>query len=230
MPFNARCLLSDTRLASIGLLLGSFAVFVAVTSFAPAQAGETILYNFLGSPLDGIDPYAGLIFDAHGALYGTTVAGGSGTNPYCGPGCGTVFKLTPPDGRQTQWTETVLYSFQSGTDGALPFAGLIFDCQGALYGTTYNGGSSSNCPASPGSPSGCGTVFKLTPPDGRQTQWTETVLYSFPGGPGPNGQSPEAGLIIDKQGALYGTTPLGGVCTFSTNFGCGTVFQLKEPY
>jgi uncharacterized repeat protein (TIGR03803 family) len=67
--------------------------------------------------------------------------------------------------------ETVLYSFQGGSDGNDPEAGLIFDKEGALYGTTSGRGSGGN-----------GTVFKLTPPAKGQTQWKETVLYSFQGG------------------------------------------------
>jgi uncharacterized repeat protein (TIGR03803 family) len=93
--------------------------------------------------------------------------------------------------------ETVLYSFTGGSDGINPFAGLIFDKEGALYGTTVNGGSGN-----------VGTVFKLTPPAKGRKIWTETVLYSFRAG-GSDGISPEAGLIFDKLGALYGTTYYG---------------------
>jgi uncharacterized repeat protein (TIGR03803 family) len=84
--------------------------------------------------------------------------------------------------------ETVLYSFTGGSDGINPFAGLIFDKEGALYGTTVNGGSGN-----------VGTVFKLTPPAKGRKTWTETVLYSFRAG-GSDGISPEAGLIFDKEG------------------------------
>ncbi|MFY9629877.1 MAG: choice-of-anchor tandem repeat GloVer-containing protein, partial [Methylocystis sp.] len=126
----------------------------------------------------------------------------------CGPTpCGTVFKLAPPCAGQPQWTETVLHSFQgSPSDGVYPLAGLNFDSSGALYGTTFYGGSA-----------GAGTVFKLMPPAptvvGRQ-QWTETVLYSFKGG--SDGADPWAGVIFDTHGALYGTT-----------WGIGTVFKLQ---
>ena len=94
-----------------------------------------------------LGPFAGLIADKKGALYGTTGFGGINY--------GTVFKLTPPAKGQTGWTETVLYSFcsqPSCSDGFKPHAGLIADEEGALYGTTLGGGSS-----------GFGTVFKMTP-------------------------------------------------------------------
>ena len=96
--------------------------------------------------------------------------------------------------------ETVLYCFQGGSDGAWSDADLIFDSQGALYGATANGGASGN-----------GTVFKLTPPAKGQTQWKEIVLYSFKGPLQNDGANPSAGLIFDKQGALYGTTANGGL-------------------
>ncbi|HTV34548.1 MAG TPA: choice-of-anchor tandem repeat GloVer-containing protein, partial [Methylocella sp.] len=164
---------------------------------------ETVLYSFKGGS-DGINPYAGLIADKEGALYGTTYKGGTGG------GYGTVFKLTPPDKGQTAWTETVLYSFKGGSDGINPYAGLIADKDGALYGTTYFGGTG-----------GYGTVFKLTPPAKGQTAWTPAVLYSFKGS---DGAYPYAGLIADKEGALYGTTFQGGAGGCQN--GCGTVFKL----
>lgn len=112
--------------------------------------------------------------------------------------------------------ETVLYSFKGGPvgpDGAFP-NGLIADKEGALYGTTGQGGSGQ------GRGAGSGTVFKLTPPAQGQTAWTETVLYSFKGG-ASDGILPQAGLVADKEGALYGTTYAGG-----GGGGYGTVFKL----
>jgi hypothetical protein len=110
---------------------------------------ETTLYSFKGLPSDGFYPYSGLIADEQGALYSTTFAGGSGGN------AGTVFKLTPPASGQTVWTETILYRFTGGADGGYPYAGLIADKQGTLYGTTFGGGSIAGYP-------GTGAVFKLT--------------------------------------------------------------------
>jgi uncharacterized repeat protein (TIGR03803 family) len=142
--------------------------------------GQTlhVLYNFGGSS-DGGDPYASLIRDAAGNLYSTFGYGG-GTSF-----SGGVFKVAP-DG-----TETVLYSFTGGADGAFPEAGLIRDNAGNLYGTTTQGGSDN-----------IGVVFKVDP------SGTETVLHSFTGG--ADGVIPVGGLLRDAAGNLYGTTSQGG--------------------
>jgi uncharacterized repeat protein (TIGR03803 family) len=164
----------------------------------PPGGTETVLYSFCQQSdcTDGANPFGGLIMDAQGNLYGTTRAGGGngGAN-----GGGTIFKLAP------NGTETVLYSFcaQSNcTDGATPFAGLIMDAQGNLYGTTELGGTHGN-----------GTVFKV--PHGG----TETVLYSFCAQTDcTDGGNPVAGLILDTAGNLYGTTEAGGANGFGTVF------------
>jgi uncharacterized repeat protein (TIGR03803 family) len=142
--------------------------------------GQTlhVLYNFGGSS-DGGDPYASLIRDAAGNLYSTFGYGG-GTSF-----SGGVFKVAP-DG-----TETVLYSFTGGADGAFPEAALIRDNVGNLYGTTTQGGSDN-----------IGVVFKVDP------SGTETVLHSFTGG--ADGVIPVGGLLRDAAGNLYGTTSQGG--------------------
>jgi uncharacterized repeat protein (TIGR03803 family) len=118
---------------------------------------EKALHNFNPSRKDGVSPYSGLIFDAAGDLYGTTIEGG-------GHNGGTVFELSPGTGGG--WTETVLHRFDDkSTDGNTPYASLIFDAAGNLYGTTYSGGVY-----------GAGTVFELTPQAG---DWTETILHNF---------------------------------------------------
>ena len=163
---------------------------------------ETVLHAFTGGS-DGAFPVSELMRDKAGNLYGTTQEGG-GTD--CnGIGCGTVFELAP-DG-----TESVLYAFTSGSDGAWPEGGLIGDGAGNLYGTTAEGGGT-NC-----SGLGCGTVFKLAP-DG-----TEVVLHAFTGG--SDGAGPVARLTRDKAGNLYGTT-LDGGSTGCGGSGCGTVFRI----
>jgi uncharacterized repeat protein (TIGR03803 family) len=168
---------------------------------------ESVLYNFQGSP-DGSYPSGNLVFDGAGNLYGTTQGSGSGTGS-CGiSGCGTVFALTPKSGGG--WTETVLYNFNGDKDGAAPWAGVVFDAAGNLYGTTYYGGGSPYCVLS------CGTVFELKRVGG---QWKESVLYGFQGG--GNGDIPLGGVILDAAGNLYGTLAGGG------NDG-GAVFELRH--
>jgi uncharacterized repeat protein (TIGR03803 family) len=168
-----------------------------VFELTPAGGGtwtEKVLYSFSGA--DGNGPFGGVIFDAAGNLYGTTIGGGT----YL---AGTAFELTPAGGGT--WTEKGLWSFGNGTDGTSPAAGLIFDAAGNLYGTTQTGGTN-----------GGGMVFELTPAGGGT--WTEKVLYNF--GNGTDGEQPAAGLIFDAAGNLYGTTAFGGTSSK------GTVFEL----
>ena len=196
---------------SIGLraALAIFTVTLLVTStWAATPWNEKVLHSFNDNGQDGGTPEAGLIFDAAGNLYGTTLGGGT-------YGGGTVFELTPTAGGG--WTEKVLYSFCSQpncTDGAGPLAGLILDAAGNLYGTTSQGGDY-QCPS--GTYTYCGTVFELKPIAGGG--WTEQVLHSFDGS-GTDGTYPSAGLIFDAAGNLYGTTQVGGY------YGGGTVFEL----
>ncbi|HEX3432087.1 MAG TPA: choice-of-anchor tandem repeat GloVer-containing protein [Rhizomicrobium sp.] len=170
------------------------------TVFKIAPDGtETILHSFTcGS--DGADPFGSVIVDSGGSLYGMTTTGGN--TQLCGrAGCGVVYKLAP-DG-----SETVLHTFTGGKDGGEPDGNLIADAAGNLYGMTTIGGRH-----------GLGVAFRLAP-DG-----TETVLHSF--GHGLDGQEPEAGLVLDNAGNLYGTTPFGGLsCGFFT---CGTVFRIAS--
>jgi len=155
---------------------------------------ETVLYSFTGGS-DGMNPALGdLIFDRAGNLYGTTSAGGA-------DGYGTVFELVPSQGG---WTEKVLYSFTGGNDGSQPFAGLIFDNAGNLYGTTVYGGTY-----------GWGTVYELTPSG---SGWTANVLYAFQGK--NDGRSAFGGLIFDQLGNLYGNNWSAGQADG------GTVFKL----
>ncbi len=113
----------------------------------------------------------------------------------------------------------VLYSFTSGKDGSNPASTLVADKLGNLYGTTQSGGANSACS------SGCGTVFKLVAPTSRAGDWTEKILYRFTGG--NDGGYPEAGIIFDQTGNLYGTTNAGG--NTACDGGCGVVFELSPP-
>jgi len=175
-------------------------VFLATASPAFAASSEQTLYSFCsgGSRCpDGGAPSGGLVFDAAGNLYGTVNIGGANA-------WGAVFELSPNGGK---WTEQVIYSFCSNSgcsDGSYPASGVVFDTAGNLYGTTFSGGDY-----------GGGTVFELMPNNG---MWTEKVLHSF--GEGNDGTGPEAGLVIDANGNLYGTTFFGGA------YHGGMVFEL----
>jgi uncharacterized repeat protein (TIGR03803 family) len=182
-----------------------------VFKLTPSSRGkwaENVLYRFNGT--SGELPYAGVVLDAAGNIYGTTIMGGSAG---CSGGCGVAFELTRSG---SQWNESVLYRFSGGSDGAYPYAPLIFDVQGNLYGTASQGGVGLCGGVT------CGVAFELTPSSGGG--WTEKVLYSFRGG--KDGGSPVGGLSFDSAGNLYGTTYTGGskVC----QHGCGTVFELTQ--
>ena len=177
-----------------------------------AKGNESLLYSFGGS--DGVSPTSVLVEDADGNLYGTAAYGG---NSECGgTGCGVVFELSPQS--NGTWTEAVLYTFCSQSncaDGQRPANGpLVRDETGNLYGTTYFGGTSTNCDGA-----GCGVVFKL------DAAGNETVLHSFTGG--RDGADPWAGLTVDSAGNLYGTTVFGGDLSCEPTYGgCGVVFKI----
>jgi uncharacterized repeat protein (TIGR03803 family) len=155
-----------------------------------------VLHTFAGEP-DGDTPLGGLVRDANGNLFGTTYFGGAF-------GFGTVYKV------DATGTESVLYSFAGGTDGANSSSDLLVGNGGELFGTTSEGGTNNDC-------TNCGTIFRLDPTG------TETVLLRFTGG--SNGSNPRSGLVRDAKGNFYGTTAAGGdssVC----GYGCGTIFEL----
>ena len=156
-----------------------------------ASGNETVLHSF-GHGHDGRTPYAGVVLDPAGRMFGTAYQGGL-RNRQCDRGCGIVFEI------ELNGDEKILHGFTGGADGGLPIAGLIRDEVGNLYGTTEIGGAL-----------GVGTIFKVDP------SGTETVLYSFAGQ--PDAQYPEAGLIRDEQGNFYGTTSAGGVYGLGTVF------------
>jgi len=175
----------------------------AAFELSPGVGGwrETLLHDFTGQHGDGFGPYAGLILDAAGNLYGQTEMGGSDR---CGGGCGTVYQLTPKsDGK---WKENILHRFQARWDGSSPVGALLLDGAGNLYGTA-GGGNAAH-----------GVVFRLS--RGTDGRWREAVVYNIPGG--ANGDQPGGGVVMDKAGNLYGTTVAGG----DPNCDCGVVFKL----
>jgi uncharacterized repeat protein (TIGR03803 family) len=177
----------------------------------------TTLYTFDGSgtSVDAQYSTAGLVMDSAGNFYGTSQGGGDFFN-------GTVFKITPAG------VLTRLYSFTGGSDGANPNASLAIDSNGMLYGTTYSGGIlSPSSPVAPCYDTGCGTVFKIS------TSGTGfAVLHSFGTNAGgsvdtTDGRSPQASLILDGAGNLYGTTSYGGIGTCTVSLcGNGTIFKI----
>jgi uncharacterized repeat protein (TIGR03803 family) len=200
----------------------------------PSSQGETwkqdVIFAFdVGETVDGQGPLGGLVFDAYGNLYGTTNQnGGNSIFEACADnGCGEVFELSPPANSSGFWAESLVHGFADGTgDGLLPYAGVIADSAGNLYGTTEWGGNG-NCWGF-GEVSGCGTVYELTPSAGGTR--TESILYQFQNS---DGSLPSASLVMDDAGNLYGTTGAGGTGPCSiTAFGvtgCGTVFKLAPP-
>ena len=166
-----------------------------VFKLAPTETGWVFTTLYVFKRLDGANPMARVIFGPDGALYGTTYYGGNGY--------GVVYRLQPPAEfcrpGNCPWTETVLYSFQGGSDGAYPgYGDLAFDQQGNIYGTTIAGGD--------GCLHGlCGVVFKLTRSG---ASWSYSVIYSFQGG--GDGENPDGSLVLDASGNLYGTTDDGG--------------------
>jgi len=193
--------------------IGSFAVFLSMLSGgATFAAGSTefVIYSFPHSAFAaGCQPQGNLVADTAGNLYGTAACGALSQ--------GVVFQLTRPAPPITAWTESLLYTFTGGSDGAFPLAGVIFDTAGNIYGTTSKGGAF-----------GDGTVFELTPPATSGSAWTESVLHSFQGG-GIDGTFPETGLVWDKSGNLNGVTFSGGSNRTGCTGNCGIVFQLSPP-
>jgi uncharacterized repeat protein (TIGR03803 family) len=157
--------------------------FNAGVVFKVSKTGqETVLYSFCSSSgcPDGEYPYAPLVQDAAGNLYGTTQYGGAAS-------IGVVFKVSPTG------TETVLHSFTGGADGALPYGGLFRDPAGTLYGTTESGGAAN-----------LGVAFKIT------KAGKETVLHSFTGSAKDGSEPASASFYMDAQRNLYSVTSHGG--------------------
>lgn len=203
---------------------------------SPSPSGayrETILHTFgaFGSN-DGTQPFSNLVFDKVGNLYGTTNQGGGGIGgTFCLDGCGTVFELSPnADGT---WTESVIHSFmgtKGSADGQNPHGGVVFDSAGNLWGTTQTGGNMQACVQFQ-DPTGCGTIFELTPQgDGK---WLESTLFEFSGE--STGFNPWDGMVIDSADNLYGMTTNGGggngaVFKLTPQAGGGVVESIIHPF
>jgi uncharacterized repeat protein (TIGR03803 family) len=175
------------------------AAIATLTRPLAAQTGFTEIYAFGAAP-DAQMP-GGLVRGPDAALYGISGAGGA-------YGYGTVFRLQPPSSSGAAWTETVLYSFTSLSEGSLGyFPTPVFGPNGALYGATAYGGTYNS-----------GTVFELQPPAAPGAPWTETILYSFPGA----AMAYPYSLLAGSDGTLYGTAAGGA-------YGQGMIFALSPP-
>jgi len=167
-----------------------------VFELTPTETGEWkehILHFFAQSPNDGQLPMYGVVMDAQGSVYGTTLQGGKSQS-------GIIYKLTRE--KTGRWKETILYDFPNAGDGGAP-SNLVFDKKGNLYGTASGGGGTCDC----------GLVFKLAPSKNRT--WRYTVLHYFEG---YDGGEPAAGLTLDSKGNLYGTTFWGGKYLYGVVF------------
>jgi uncharacterized repeat protein (TIGR03803 family) len=195
--FSQQASLADT----VAPASGAHSLDSAIASPLANRYEYKPLYSFCDSGNCPSIVNGDLIFDHAGNLYGTTYDGGACQS------CGTVFELSPSsDGT---WKRTTLFEFNGKDEGGNPRAGLAMDAAGNLYGTTTQDGAF-----------GDGTVFELSPlPNGT---WTLTTILAFDG---ENGAVPQAHLIFDTAGNLYGTTIQGG--DSACNQGCGTVFELS---
>jgi uncharacterized repeat protein (TIGR03803 family) len=169
---------------------------------------HSVLYMFgQGGNEDAVEPFGGVTLDQNGDVYGTAAGGAFGY--------GTVYGVSPPTQKGGVWTETVLYSFDPGTNmGSGPDGPVTFDESGNIYGTTTLGGDL-NCQGG----YGCGVVFELSPQEGGT--WTYANLYSFTDG--DDGGDPESGLLFDGKGNLYGTSSNGNYPV------AGCAFRLTPP-
>ena len=165
---------------------------------------EDVLHRFHAGKGDGQFPWD-LVMDSGGNLFGNANAGGTFN-------FGALFKIDPSG------TESILFNFAGGSDGAIPFEGLALDASGNIYGVTFKGGNSS-CRDNYGA--GCGVVFSVS------KTGKERILYRFKGG--ADGGIPWGGLLRDEAGTLYGTTANGGDlrCQDGTHAGCGVVYKLS---
>jgi uncharacterized repeat protein (TIGR03803 family) len=175
--------------------IGATALTIALFAASSFAGTEKVLHDF--NSTNGKYANGALVFDSLGNLYGVTSSGGH-------YGGGVAYMLSRNS--SGTWVETILHNFGNtkNKDGAAPYNNLIFDSAGNLYGTTYAGGAAS-----------AGTVYELSPATGGK--WTEAVLHSFAGGLN-DGSTPEAGLLLDAAGNLYGTTFLGGTFTKGAAF------------
>jgi hypothetical protein len=215
LPFSGVTIDAAGNLYGTTLVGGSYAacpgsgcgVVYKLTPTATGPWKETVLHTFTGGS-DGAYPWGGVILGSNGNLYGAATQGGDLPDCNHGRGCGTIFELSPQS--NGTWHFQVLHMLEFN-EGNGPEAGLTFDSQGNLLGTTVVGGDLT-C----NNGAGCGTVFRLSP---SSSGWQATVLHAFT--ESPDGAKPYASVVEDSSGNIFGTTTEGGLK------GLGTVFEIK---
>lgn len=180
-----------------------------------------VIYTFS----DFARPAAGLAIDRSGTLFGAEPDGGP--RRCGGVGCGAVFQLSPPKRGGGRWRHELIHVFSPDTvqDGIRPSAAVVVGHDGAVYGTTLNGGGDKapSCKSTVAKYGGCGTVFRIKKKGGK---WIHEVLHAFKGG--ADGAYPEGLLAVDGSGAVYGTTREGGKCA-QAKIGCGIAYKISPP-
>jgi uncharacterized repeat protein (TIGR03803 family) len=197
-----------------GACLGT--IFSLTPPRYPAETWrETILYSAPeGGSADGLGFESGVVIGKGGVLYGVAPYGGLYCNVVVVAGCGVAYALSPPASPEGKWVDVQIHAFAGiGADDAInPSAGLAIGKNGALYGTSYNGGFS-----------GVGVVYALNPPASLGESWTETILYNFDFG-GATGSVPSTPVTVGSGGLIYGTTSVEN--GEPEPIGYGTIFSL----
>jgi hypothetical protein len=170
---------------------------LACCGFSFAQT-LTVLHEFNGGQGDGYNPFAPVVIDQNGVLYGTTFYGGNLKD--CVVGCGEVYQVAPPAQTGGAWTYSAIYEFTGGNDGCCVYSALTLDSKGRLYGVNNS-------------------LFRLTRPTKPGAFWRYNDLYDF-----TDGLLPNTPLVLDSAGALYGVSPYGGLSGCGGS-GCGAVLQ-----
>jgi uncharacterized repeat protein (TIGR03803 family) len=174
----------------------------ASTLFKLTPGGEeSVLHTFTYQ-----DVTSSPVLDASGNLYGGSQYGGDANCGYNGNGCGFIYKL------DTSGKFSVVYTFKNVHDGVTPYANIVMDAKGVLYGAAAFGGDV-KCDA----PTGCGVIFRLEP-NGKYT-----VLHSFTGK--KDGWGPGA-ISLDAAGNIYGTTAEGADLSCYPPLGCGVIYKI----
>ncbi len=187
----------------LSLVTSLTSMVLALCAFSYAQQTLTVLHVFNGGPGDGYNPFAPVVIDQNGVLYGTTFYGGNLQD--CVVGCGEAYQVVPPAQPGGAWTYSAIYEFTGGKDGCCVYSAVTLDSKGRLYGVTDEASPSDK-------------LFRLKAPAQPSAFWHFKGVYDF-----TNYIYPNTPLLIDSAGALYGVSAYGGSQTCGGY--CGTVVQ-----